>query len=213
MFKRAIVFGASRGLGRAVVDHSRLHFDGLKEVVEVSRKSPINPLDLTKRDDQIKAGELIQSQGFDLVIYCSGGGPYGPFSSKEWKDHEWALQLNLIAPMFLIHKWLVNRRSSGNEGRFVVVGSRIAEQNPDPLASSYAAGKSGLYGFVSSLQEELKESKNKVWLFSPGYMNTEMLPSTAKVRHDGSKLMSAEAAAQAMLRWLKKDGPWHRVVN
>jgi len=213
MFKRAIVFGGSRGLGRAVVEHCRFHFDGLKEVVEVSRKSLSHPLDLTKVSDQIKACELIGGQGFDLVIYCAGGGPHGEFSSKEWKDHAWALQLNLFAPMFLIHRWLKARKGADGEGCFVVVGSRIAEQNPDPMASSYAAGKAGLYGFVSSLQDELKKSKNKVWLFSPGYMDTEMLPSTAKVRNDGSKLMSAEAAAQAMLRWLKKDGPWHRVLN
>ncbi len=212
MFKRALVFGASRGLGRAVVEHANLHFEGLS-VVEVSRKSPSHPLDLTKVNDQNKAAEMIEGQDFDLVIYCAGGGPHGEFSSKEWKDHAWALHLNLYGPMFLIHRWLNARKGSKGEGRFVVVGSRIAEQNPDPFASSYAAGKAGLYGFVSSLQLELKESKNKVWLFSPGYMNTEMLPSTAKVRHDGSKLMSAETAAQAMLRWLKKDGPWHRVLN
>jgi short-subunit dehydrogenase len=169
---------------------------------------------LTKTNDQIKACDLIEKEVFDLVVYCAGGGPHGLFESKEWKDHAWALQLNLFSPMLLVHHWLKARRAGRNgPGRFVIVGSRIAEQNPDPLASSYAAAKAGIHGFVSSVQEELEESPNKVWLFSPGYMDTDLLPSTSRVRHDGSKLMSPESAALALLRWLKKDGPWHRVLN
>lgn len=212
MFKKAMIFGGSGGLGGAILEYAPAHFKDL-ELHESSRRSKAHPLDLTKVDDQLKAAGLLQSQGFDLVIYCSGGGPFGDFTSKEWKDHHWALQLNLVAPALLIYHWLVSRKEAKSDGKFVVVGSRIAEQNPDPLASSYAAGKAGLYGLVSSLQTELQENKSKVWLFSPGYMDTKMLPLNAKVRHDGSKLMSPETAAQALLRWLKKDGPWHRVLN
>ena len=170
-------------------------------------------IDMSQAQGQQSLQSLIESEKFDLVIYAAGGGPHGSFSAKDFKDHRWSLEVGLVAPMALAWAWL-RCRDQNKMGRFVIVGSRIAEESPDPQASSYAAGKHGLVGFVSSLQKELEQNQNKVWLFSPGYMDSEMLPLTAKIRHDGSKLMSTETAAQALLRWVKKnEGTWHRVLN
>jgi short-subunit dehydrogenase len=238
MFERALIIGASRGLGRSVALYLSSQLGGVKNVTLASRKPDL--LEKTKTDmtagrgaelverfsgsieivkfdasrdsDVTNMAAMISEKSFDLVIYNSGGGPHGEFCQKEWKDHSWALNVNLATPMHLCHQWLKSRDSQ-KLGRFVIVGSRIAEQSPDPLAVSYAAGKHGLVGFVSSIQSELEANQNKVWLFSPGYMDSEMLPHTAHIRHDGSKLMSVDTAAQAMLRWLKKDGPWHRILN
>jgi short-subunit dehydrogenase len=232
MFKRLLILGASRGLGRAVALHSPIHFENLKEICLVSRKVDqlgdvateiknttfkgrveIASLDLTTENHQIEACRMLRATEFDLVVYCAGGGPHGEFIKKDWKDHLWALQINQVAPARILHQWLKLRDQMPELAKFVVVGSRVAENKSDPLAASYSSGKSGLYGLINSLQPELENKPFKAWLFSPGYMDTEMLPSTAKVRHDGSKLMSADAAAQAMLRWIKKDEPWHRVLN
>jgi short-subunit dehydrogenase len=238
MFKNLAILGASRGLGAAVGKFAFTHLSELETILVVSRKIELldkvkieikegseaelrKPFkgelgsfsaDFSKLDDTENVIKLIDNK-YDLVVYCAGGGPHGAFENKQWRDHRWSLDVNLISPMTLAHAWLRQRPKASGPGRFVIVGSRIAEQNPDPHAASYAAGKHGLYGFVSSLQSELEEGPNKVWLFSPGYIDTALLPTTAKVRHDGSKLMSAETAAQGMLRWLKKDGPWHRVLN
>jgi short-subunit dehydrogenase len=93
------------------------------------------------------------------------------------------------------------------------VGSAIAELKPDPKAASYAASKSGLHGFVSSLQDELKESAMKIGLFSPGYMDTEMLPSTASVRRNGARINAPLLAAEDLLRWIKEGNSWHRIFD
>jgi short-subunit dehydrogenase len=237
MFKRAIIFGSSRGLGRALGCFIASHLEGIEEVWLCGRKEAlleglaremaqgnkaegvppflgrvkVESLDLSSEKGQEGACQILKKHDFDLVIYSAGGGPHGEFAAKEWKDHFWSLNVNLISPLRLIHTWL-EVGSERKSGTFVVVGSRIAENSPDPLAASYGAGKTGLLGFMASLQPELEGKMNRVWLFSPGYMDTDMLPLNAKVRAE-SKLMSADAAAQAMLRWIKKDGPWHRVLN
>jgi short-subunit dehydrogenase len=238
MFKKVLIIGASRGLGRSIALFSQTHLETLTSLHLLSRKLDglaetkalaqvgeskdgrvavtvpivLDSTDMSKPEGQNFAAELIRVEGFDAVIYAAGGGPHGPFAAKDWKDHLWSLHVGLIAPMLLCSEWLKSRKST-QEGRFIIVGSRIAEAQPDPLATSYAAGKHGLFGFVSSIQSELETNKNKVWLFSPGYMDSEMLPPNAHVRHDGRKLLSTDTAAQALLRWLKKDGPWHRVLN
>jgi len=233
-FRKILIFGASRGLGRSIVEHLPLHVSAFQSLTLVSRKSEllekvrekslsqwqnISPVieshcfDMSTLDGQEDAEALMTFLKPDLVVYCAGGGPYGEFSSKEWKDHHWALQVGLIAPARLSHAWLKTRLSGDENGRFIVVGSRIAENQPDYGATSYAAAKHGLLGLISSLQPELKQSKSKVWLFSPGYIDTEMLPPQAVVRHNGTKIMSVGTAAQALLRWVKMDGPWHRVLN
>jgi len=226
--KKALIIGSSKGLGRSLALFLKTHLDSLEEVTLVARRQDVLKTvekeidsnfevktvrcDLSQRVDQESLSLLIANEEYDLIIYSAGGGPHGEFRSKEWKDHNWALQVGLLAPMRLCRDWLKHRDES-QLGKFIIVGSRIAEQAPDPLAASYAACKHGLVGFISSLQKELEGNQNKVWLFSPGYMDTEMLPKTASVRHDGSKLMSADTAAQALLRWVKKDGPWHRILN
>jgi short-subunit dehydrogenase len=229
--KKALIIGASRGLGRSISLFLTTHFDSVEEVTlvarrqdllnevekEISPKIRINTqkCDLSRSEDQGSLVALLAKEDFDLIIYVAGGGPHGEYGAKEWKDHHWALQVGLMAPMRLVHEWLKNRevQKLKSGAKFIIVGSRIAEQSPDPLATSYAASKHGLVGFVSSLQKELEGQTHKVWLFSPGYIDTEMLPKSAHVRHDGSKLMSADTAAQACLRWIKKEGPWHRVLN
>jgi short-subunit dehydrogenase len=241
MFEKILIVGASRGLGRSLALYSGSHLEGIKEITLVARKHiklnevkdslftadekngrvslgktvnvNLESLDMAKSEGQSALQKVILKNQFDLVIYAAGGGPHGDFVDKEFKDHEWALQVGLVTPMALVWSWL-KCRDANKKGKFVAVGSRIAEQNPEPQGSSYAASKHGLFGFVRSLQEELKKNQNKVWLFSPGFMDSELLPLTAKIRHDGSKLMSTETAAQALLRWIKKDGgSWHRVLS
>ncbi|MBK9294248.1 MAG: SDR family NAD(P)-dependent oxidoreductase [Oligoflexia bacterium] len=229
MFKSVVIIGASRGLGKALSFFIKEHLPGAKQILLVSRKIDLLTANAEKLKAQfeevktIKADMSMSADVFDLthaiksfnadiVIYSAGGGPYGEFVKKDWKDHQWAIDVGLKAPMQLLHSWL-SFRNPTEAGRFIIVGSRIAESSPDFSASSYAATKHGLVGLLSSIQPELLKNNNKAWLFSPGYIDTEMLPPNASARHNGAKIMSVETAAQALLRWVKKDGPWHRILN
>lgn len=229
MFKSVAIIGSSRGLGKAIALFVKEHLAEAENLYLFSRKTNLLSelekklnnqfkqiktfsADMSKAEDVSSVSQELARLNPDLVIYSAGGGPHGEFIKKEWKDHEWALRVGLVSPVELLHKWL-NIRNPDQPGRFIIVGSRIAESDPDFKASSYAAAKHGLLGLISSIQPELQNNQNKAWLFSPGYIDTEMLPQTATVRHNGAKIMSVETAAQALLRWVKKDGPWHRVLN
>ncbi len=223
MFKRALVIGASRGLGKAISQLLPLECDQLSLLTLVSRKSSLVThsgisiesynLDMSNVEDQIAVSMNIKDKKYDLLFYVAGGGPHGEYAKKEWKNHQWSLQVNLVAPMGAVHTWL-NSREKSSKGKFILIGSHIAERAPDPLASSYAAGKHGLFGFVSSLQSELNGNSNKVWLASPTYLNTDLLPTSAKVRHDGTKILEVDSVAQRILSWVfDENGTWHQVLD
>lgn len=229
-----LIVGASRGLGFALAQYAPALLPEIETLTLVSRsidlaqvESPTHPhpfeelpknknlkttalkLDMSKSEDQKQLIDHMTRTKPDGVIYCTGGGPFGSFKEKSWKDHHWALEVSMIAPITLLHHWM----NASQSGTFTVVGSRIAEAKPDPKAASYAAAKHGLMGLISSLQSELEDTSLDVRLFSPGYMDTDMLPPNASVRQSSHKILSPETAAQALLRWLKKDGPWHRVLS
>jgi short-subunit dehydrogenase len=92
--------------------------------------------------------------------------------------------------------------------QIVVVGSSIAESQPDPGAVSYAAGKHGLKGCISSLQGEVRKD---VRLFSPGYMSTDMLPPQAQARlEQTASIDSAERVAKLFVEWVQNPrASWH----
>src|ERR1017187_1772613 len=113
MFERALIVGASRGLGKSLAHFAKAHLDSLNEMTIVSRK-PLTfkeadcgvsleclQLDMSKEDDQVRLEQLVLEKQFDLVIYAAGGGPHGKFAEKNYRDHEWALKVNLMAPMRL----------------------------------------------------------------------------------------------------------------
>ena len=65
----------------------------------------------------------------------------------------------------------------------ILVGSSVAESAADPKAASYCAAKHALRGLFLSLREEYPDWDLR--LFSPGYMDTDMLPPHALVRKKG----------------------------
>jgi 3-oxoacyl-[acyl-carrier protein] reductase len=196
---RFAVLGASRGLGAAIV--SQLLQDQAK-VFGVARKpSGANiqwcVADISQKDGQDKALKALEEFQPERVICCLGGGPYGAFAAKTWKSHQWALEVSLLFPAQLLH-WALNSKVQ----QIVMVGSSVAEANSDPGAASYAASKHGLRGLLTTIKDENPAAD--VRLFSPGYMDTDMLPATAKARQ--LPVWSPAVVADDLLKWMK-TGP------
>ncbi len=205
MKKRKIaILGASRGLGRAIAIKS---LDMASEILLVSRKenllneikmkapqkTHILRADFSQEDSQKRT--LLELQNFQpqILFYCAGGGPFGNFETKEMKDHLWTWNVNFLFPAEIFH--FVLRGNIQNLEHIVFIGSQIAESNPDPGAASYAAAKHALKGLITSIQKEERNTPLKIHLFSPGYMDTEMLPPNAWPRREGL-LESPEALAE-----------------
>ena len=204
-----IVFGSHKGLGFELVQ-SLLCQDFTDCVWGLSRKDQglsnnkymFTPMDFTKCfDEETKFNPLVQdilSFQPDFLFYCAGGGPYGSLEDHKWKDHEWAIKLNFLFPAKLI--WALNINSL--QAEFYYIGSQIAEsQKGDPQGPSYASGKWAMKGLIYSL----KNSKKTLYgmnchIFSPGYMDTDLLPKNSQPRREGTNIASPQKVAQELLK-------------
>ncbi len=193
MSEKYVLLGASRGLGFATYQQLHQQKPSAKFLLS-SRKIK------SKWDNQINRTEVIE-QDFSKVpvqfnflselekfkpthlIYFAGGGPYGNFSEKKWSDHLWALNTTFLYPAELLHHILSNKQKWLHLKQVILVGSAIAENQPDPMAGSYAAAKHALKGLVTTLTME--NLNLKLELFSPGYMQTDLLPMNSEPRQNG----------------------------
>lgn len=187
--KRVAILGASRGLGLELAQSLAESFGKDGRLFLSSRKvdqlldfkqHKLCVADFTKVEDQSKILEELKSFQPEAIYYVSGGGPYGDFHEKEWKDHMWAYQLNLLFPSMLAH-FALNHWQELKLNKLVFVGSSIAEDKPDPKAASYCSAKHGLKGLIETLK--LENPEKSIHIFSPGYMDTEMLPPNAEARN------------------------------
>lgn len=176
-----VLLGAGRGLGFSFSQLIKDQHPGV-ELFLASRS--LNGFDFSKVDLFEFYSEKVKEFAADRIFYFAGGGPYGPFSKFEWKDHVWSLNVTFAFPAYLLNYLARNPSESKNKIKQIVfIGSSVAENQPDPNAAMYCASKHALRGLITTL---LKEGfPIPVTLFSPGYMNTQMLPKSAWPREQG----------------------------
>lgn len=214
---KVAVIGASRGLGRELC----LQMKDQVEVWAVSRKiAPLKELsqvmgrsftyvsfDITKERD-ISALFLSLDQFHpDKIMMTVGGGPYGPFEKRDFKDHEWAMQVTYTIQAHVAH-WCL---SKPRKPQLIVVGSSVAEDKADPGAASYSAAKHALVGLHKNLRIEHPEWDFR--LVSPGYMDTPMLPAGSSVRQEGP-IWNPSDVAKDIWEWSLQPAStttqWHK---
>lgn len=216
--KKCLVLGSHKGLGLSCVK-LLLKQESVSHILGISRLDSglftsesrycFYSSDLTKLYDQeVLFREVLKNiKEFnpDQIIYCAGGGPFGEFSSKAWKDHEWAIKLNFLFPAKLV--WSILRDVEFKASlQFLYVGSSIAESNEgDPYGASYASAKWAMKGLLKSLDSsQIKYGSEKVqylWM-SPGYMNTDLLPKGSEPRISGEHIDSPDIIAQKIISML-----------
>lgn len=210
--EKIFILGGRRGLGASVARQWRARFPDHAMTVS-SRK------EWTSADFQTQKWDLSRDTDVDGLcsfisewkpqrFFCfAGGGPYGEFSQKNWKDHDWALKVSFMAPAQILHACL----KANPEAQCVFTGSAIAESAPDINAASYSAAKHALKGLISSIKSE--SPQKDVRLYSPGYMNTDMLPKNAAPREIQSDLLTPDEVASDFIQWaLNPEASWHRAV-
>jgi short-subunit dehydrogenase len=232
--ERIVILGASRGLGYSLAYQlldqtsanlwlSSRKIDQLAQgTAFANAPSRVNlvAVDFTNATAIVTILQHLSSYRPTRLFYCAGGGPFGIFQEKPWHSHLWALQLNLLFPAQLLHSLLSERLLLfKNLRQIIIIGSSIAENNADPGASSYSAGKHGLKGLLHSLVVENSASTADnlidLRLYSPGYMDTTLLPPNSRPRQDGSFIADPNKIADDLLRWaLSPSNPveWHRAL-
>lgn len=199
-----ILLGASRGLGWATYEALAKKYPAA-EFMLVSRKIGEGNFKSLKYDfsKELSSEFITEIINFNptTIIYFAAGGPYGNFQDKKWADHQWALQVSFLFPAQLVHHLM--RISIPSLKKFVVVGSAIAENKPDPGAASYCAAKHALKGLITTLQAENGPDNKHAFscafqidLFSPGYIATDMLPAHSWPRQQGLAESAENVASQ-----------------
>lgn len=201
---RALITGASRGIGRAVA--LRLSALGA-DVVLLARDSTalahvqseitagggtaeVIPCDLAS----LAAVEAIQPQlaasGCSILVNAAGIGRMGqPLHETDPTAFDAIFATNLRAPYLLMRALVPGmiHRGSG----FIVNISSLAGQGPLPNGAAYAASKWALNGLTYSAAEELRAHNIRVSVVAPGSVNT----SFGCGAKDRSRMLQAEDVA------------------
>lgn len=208
---RALVTGASRGLGRelarllAADGHSLVlvaRSEGaLAEVageLEGSVDVRVLPADLSRAEERERIAAVLEEEGIRIatLVNNAGFGTYGPFAGAERTEELDQIRVNVEAVTDLTHRFLPGMRSMGR-GRILNVASTAAFQ-PGPLMAVYYATKAYVLSFSEALAEELSGSGITVTCLCPGPTRTEF---HARADMEDSRLltlgrMEAEAVAR-----------------
>lgn len=210
---RAIVTGASRGIGRALCEAlaargARLGLlargrEGLEELAaelpSAGEGHVVLAADVGRRRDVSKAVERFvkRAGGLDLLVANAGIAHYGPFADVELEKAEEMVRINVLGTMYTVNAGLPPMMDAAR-GHLVVVSSG-AGLRAFPWGAVYGGTKAFDRGFAEALRHELSGSGVSVTTVFPGEVSSalhdhqrERLPDW---RRDDNTITAAQVAA------------------
>ncbi|TDD07289.1 SDR family oxidoreductase [Nonomuraea deserti] len=186
--KRALVTGASKGIGRAIalayaeagadvalVSRSAdLLAETGKEIEALGRRALVVPADLTDRDAAAAAvAAAIDGLGHLDVIVNNAGGSNFMVEFKDLRLRGWdkIMRLNLDSAMAVCHAAAPHLLARGG-GSVVNVASMAALGAP--FLAPYAAAKAGLVALTKTLAVEWASAGVRVNALCPGWTATDL---------------------------------------
>ncbi len=162
--RRALVTGASRGIGKAIA--VRLQQGGAEVLTP-----PRQELDLLS-NASVDAYLSALRDPVDILVNDAGINRLGSAVEASDADIQETLQINLVAPLRLA-RGLVPGMVERRYGRIVNISS-IWSIVSKPRRITYAASKAGLNGLTRTLAVELARHNILVNAVAPGFVLTEM---------------------------------------
>lgn len=183
--KRALVMGASTGIGRAIAESlieegatvaicSR-NLDRLKQTADQIKCPHYFAADFSKPGEGKKAVEtaLQMMKGLDILVTNTGGPKKNVFldvSREQWIEDFQSLWLSVTESLHVA----LPAMKSQNYGRILMVTS-LAAKEPLPGLTTSNGLRAGLAGLAKSIANEYAAYGVTFNLLLPGYTNTDRL--------------------------------------
>ena len=184
--RRVLVTGASKGIGRAVVD--RLHAEG-HEPIGLARTAPLgspcefHEVDLSDRVATAATLDKIVTEGtIDAVVNNVGFVRTGRIGSIDLDDLVSTYDMNVRTAVQVVQAVLPGMIDAG-WGRIVNVSSLTALGTPE--RTPYAAAKSALEGCTRIWAGELASNGITVNAVAPGPIDNELFRERSPVGSEG----------------------------
>jgi NAD(P)-dependent dehydrogenase (short-subunit alcohol dehydrogenase family) len=188
--KRALVTGASRGIGAAIAKALAAEGADVAITYEKSAQSAAEVVNAIKakgrravaiQADSADAAAVRASidrtvaelGGLDILVNNAGILRVGELKDMSSADIDALLDINVRAPI------IASKAALGHlarDGRIITIGSYFADRIPAPIVGVYAASKSALIAFTKALAHELGPKEVTVNLVQPGSIDTDMNP-------------------------------------
>lgn len=227
---RAIITGASSGIGRALA--MKLAGEGARLIVTARREERLQQLvaeigrvhemhqgepegaqvwpvagDIT--DAHLRQHLIATAQeklgGLDILVNNAGSGAIGPFADADQQRLRQIMEVNFFAPLELIRLALPVLKE-GTAPIIVNVGS-VLGHCAVPGKSEYVASKFALHGFTDALRMELAGEGIDVLLVSPSTTDSEFFDQ-AMDNPEGEKpgrlKMSPNAVARRVVKAIRR---------
>ena len=221
--KKALVTGASRGIGKTVTDlfltegaevwglGSKMPDDLSRRMEEAKGKLHWIMADLSDLDkvEAVIESAVKESGGFDILVNNAGitkDNLSFRMSHEEWQK---VLDVNLSASFFIartVARDMIRKRCGSIVNMASVVGI-----HGNGGQANYSASKAGLIGVTKSLAHETASRGVRVNAVAPGYITTDMtasLPEKVKegmLEHIPLKRMGAPEDVAAAVLFLASD--------
>jgi 3-oxoacyl-[acyl-carrier protein] reductase len=189
--KRALVTGASRGIGAAIAlalaeqgadvaityEHSTARAAEVIRAIETKGRRGIaiqaDSADATRVRQSVEEAAA-KLGGLDILVNNAGIARGGPLADMPLADIDAILDVNVRA-VVLASQAAIPHLNDG--GRIISLGSCLAERVASPGVTVYSMSKSALLAFTRGLARELGPRGITVNLVHPGPTDTDMNPA------------------------------------
>lgn len=218
---RAVVTGASRGIGRALA--RELDSRGVRLGLVAREKSGLEALGSELSGDPILAAADVSDRaaieeavtrfariagGIDLLVANAGLAHYGPFADMPVELAEEMVSVNVLGTVLTVHAALGPMIDAGR-GHIVIVSSG-AGIRAFPSGAVYGATKAAGAGLGEALRHELSGTGVSVTTVFPGEVETDLhahQPDRLPDWRRGDEAVSPELVARGILAAVEKDEP------
>lgn len=183
--KIALVTGASRGIGRAIVEDlvargatvigTATSENGAQAISEyLSGKGKGFVLNVTENDSIEKFLAEVRAEFGEIDILVNNAGITRDNLLMRMKDDEWQDIINTnLSSVFRLSKAVMRAMMKKRYGRIITIGSVVGTMGNAGQAN-YAAAKAGVIGFSKSLAREVASRGITVNVVAPGFIETDM---------------------------------------